>query len=77
VDEKGRPLRIYAREHDLSNELIEEFMLLANKRVVEFIGKPRITTRKGLLFIAYMTVLMSRSCRNSPNLSNVLAISYP
>jgi ribonuclease R len=41
VDEKGRPLRIYAREHDLSNELIEEFMLLANKRVAEFIGKPK------------------------------------
>jgi ribonuclease R len=40
VDEKGHPLRIYAREHDLSNELIEEFMLLANKRVAEFIGKP-------------------------------------
>ena len=40
VDEKGRPLRIYAREHDLSNELVEEFMLLANKRVAEFIGKP-------------------------------------
>lgn len=40
VDEKGVPIRIYAREHDLSNELIEEFMLLANKRVAEFIGKP-------------------------------------
>jgi ribonuclease R len=39
VDEKGRPLRIYAREHYHSNELIEEFMLLANKRVAEFIGK--------------------------------------
>jgi|WetSurSiteA1Bulk_404760.scaffolds.fasta_scaffold01177_7 ribonuclease R len=40
VDEKGRPVRIYASEHYLSNELIEEFMLLANKRVAEFIGKP-------------------------------------
>jgi ribonuclease R len=46
VDEKGRPLRIYAREHDLSNELIEEFMLLANKRVAEFIGKPQNNKEK-------------------------------
>jgi ribonuclease R len=39
VDEKGAPVRIYAREHDISNELIEEFMLLANKRVAERVGK--------------------------------------
>ena len=39
VDEKGNPVRIYAREHGISNELIEEFMLLANKRVAEFVGK--------------------------------------
>jgi ribonuclease R len=41
VDEKGHPLRIYVREQGLSNELIEEFMLLANKRVAEFIGKTK------------------------------------
>ena len=46
VDEKGRPIRIYAREHDISNELIEEFMLLANKRVAEFIGKPKDNSEK-------------------------------
>lgn len=39
VDEKGRPVRIYYREHGLSNELIEEFMLLANKKVAEYVGK--------------------------------------
>lgn len=39
VDEKGRPVRIYAREHGESNELIEEFMLLANRKVAERIGK--------------------------------------
>ncbi len=38
VDEKGVPVRIYAREHDISNELIEEFMLLANKQVAERVG---------------------------------------
>lgn len=41
VDEKGVPLRIYAREHSTSNELIEEFMLLANKKVAARIGDVR------------------------------------
>jgi ribonuclease R len=39
VDEKGKPVRIYATEHGQSNELIEEFMLLANRKVAERIGK--------------------------------------
>ncbi len=39
LDEKGKPLGILFREHHEANELIEEFMLLANKRVAEFIGK--------------------------------------
>jgi ribonuclease R len=39
-------LRVYAREHDISNELIEEFMLLANKKVAEFIGKARDNKEK-------------------------------
>jgi len=38
IDEQGKPLGIRFREHGLSNELIEEFMLLANKRVASFIG---------------------------------------
>jgi ribonuclease R len=46
VDDKGRPVRIYAREHGLSNELIEEFMLLANKKVAELIGKTNDKTEK-------------------------------
>jgi ribonuclease R len=50
VDEKGSPVRIYAREHDLSNELIEEFMLLANKRVAEFIGKPRDQEKRTFVY---------------------------
>ncbi len=41
VDEKGAPVRIFARQHDESNELIEEFMLLANKRVAEAVGKEK------------------------------------
>ena len=46
VDEKGKPVRIYARQHGLSNELIEEFMLLANRRVAERIGKTREKAEK-------------------------------
>jgi len=38
IDETGKPLGIRFREHGTANELIEEFMLLANKRVAEFIG---------------------------------------
>ncbi|MBN1182502.1 MAG: ribonuclease R [Bacteroidales bacterium] len=38
IDEKGRPIDVFQREHKESNQLIEEFMLLANRRVAEFIG---------------------------------------
>ncbi len=46
VDEKGKPVRIVTREHGLSNELIEEFMLLANKHVAEFVGKIKDKSEK-------------------------------
>jgi len=39
VDENGKPLSVYFKEPKDSNHLIEEFMLLANKKVAEFIGK--------------------------------------
>jgi ribonuclease R len=38
TDDMGHPLRILFTEHGGSNELIEEFMLLANKKVAELIG---------------------------------------
>ncbi|MGE5394808.1 MAG: ribonuclease R [Candidatus Saccharibacteria bacterium] len=40
LDEAGKPLSVYFKEAKESNQLVEEFMLLANKRVAEFIGKP-------------------------------------
>ncbi|HLN73989.1 MAG TPA: ribonuclease R [Prolixibacteraceae bacterium] len=40
LDENGKPLSVYFKEAKESNQLVEEFMLLANKRVAEFIGKP-------------------------------------
>ena len=39
LDEKGKPIGIKFREMGTANQLIEEFMLLANKRVAEYVGK--------------------------------------
>jgi ribonuclease R len=39
LDEAGKPLGIMFREMGTANQLIEEFMLLANKRVAEYVGK--------------------------------------
>jgi ribonuclease R len=36
LDETGKPLRVYFVENTTSHQLIEEFMLLANKKVAEF-----------------------------------------
>lgn len=40
IDENGKPLSVYFKEAKESNQLVEEFMLLANRRVAEFIGNP-------------------------------------
>lgn len=37
LDENGKPLGIYQKERKDSNKMIEEFMLLANRRVAEFV----------------------------------------
>ena len=41
LDENGKPLGVYFKEQKESNQMIEEFMLLANRRVAEFCGKRR------------------------------------
>lgn len=41
IDEDGKPLSVYFKVAKEANQLIEEFMLLANKKVAEFIGKPK------------------------------------
>lgn len=41
LDDAGKPLGVYFKEMKDSNQLIEEFMLLANRRVAEFIGKKK------------------------------------
>jgi ribonuclease R len=44
LDEEGRPVSVYVKERKDAHKLIEEFMLMANKRVAEFVFKMR---RKG------------------------------
>lgn len=39
LDEHGKPLGVYVKERKDAHKLIEDFMLLANRRVAEFIGK--------------------------------------
>ncbi len=41
IDEHGHPVSTYFKESKDANKLIEEFMLLANKTVATFIGKPQ------------------------------------
>ena len=40
LDEKGKPIEVYIKQQKDSNKLIEDFMLLANRRVATLIGKP-------------------------------------
>ena len=39
LDEDGKPLGVKFRDMGTANQLIEEFMLLANRRVAEYVGK--------------------------------------
>ena len=46
IDEKGHPVSVYFKESKDANKLIEEFMLLANRRVAEFCGRHLVKGRK-------------------------------
>lgn len=39
LDEQGKPIGVYTKERKDAHKLIEDFMLLANKKVAEFIAK--------------------------------------
>ena len=41
LDEEANPIGVYVKESKDANKLIEEFMLLANRKVAEFIGKKK------------------------------------
>jgi len=46
LDENGKPLRIYKKERLDTHKLVEEYMLLANKEVAEFVYKTEKKTCK-------------------------------
>jgi ribonuclease R len=39
LDDQGKPLGVYVKERKDAHKLIEDFMLLANKKVAEFVAK--------------------------------------
>jgi len=51
LDENGKPIGVYLKEQKEANWLIEEFMLLANKRVAEKISKKRTATQPENVFV--------------------------
>jgi ribonuclease R len=46
IDETGKPVSVYFKESKEANKLVEEFMLLANRRVAETIGADEINPTK-------------------------------
>jgi ribonuclease R len=41
IDKEGKPIEVLYKKAKQSNQLVEEFMLIANKKVAERIGKPK------------------------------------
>ncbi len=52
-DENGKPLGVYVRERKDAHKLIEDYMLLANKRVAEFIGKEKGKEKRTFIYRAH------------------------
>ncbi len=51
LDENGKPLGVYFKEMKESNQLVEEFMLLANRKVAEFIGRTATGRKSSRTFV--------------------------
>lgn len=64
LNEKGKPIGVYVKERKDAHKLIEDFMLLANKKVAEFIAKKGIGKQK------YTFVYRSHDSPNLENLNN-------
>ncbi|ACU03842.1 MULTISPECIES: ribonuclease R [Pedobacter] len=64
LDETGKPIGVYVKERKDAHKLIEDFMLLANKKVAEFIAK------KGKGKQKYTFVYRSHDSPNLENLGN-------
>ena len=46
LDEKGKPIGIVVKESKEAHQLIEEFMLLANKTVAEYVSKIKVKKKE-------------------------------
>ena len=46
LDEKGKPIGIVVKESKEAHQLIEEFMLLANKTVAEYVSKVKVSKKE-------------------------------
>jgi ribonuclease R len=46
LDEKGKPIGIIVKESKEAHQLIEEFMLLANKTVAEYVSKVKVNKKE-------------------------------
>lgn len=64
LDEFGKPIGVYVKERKDAHKLIEDFMLLANKKVAEFIAK------KGKGKQQYTFVYRTHDSPNLENLTN-------
>ncbi len=51
IDDDGKPTHVYFKEAKDSNKLVEEFMLLANKTVAEFVGLVKKGAKKPKTFV--------------------------
>lgn len=47
LDAEGKPLEVYKKERKDAHKLVEEFMLLANRRVAEWVNRDKKSSRKG------------------------------
>jgi len=50
LDEKGHPLGVFIKSMKDSNQLIEDFMLLANRRVATYVGQPKQGQPKSFVY---------------------------
>ena len=64
LDEKGKPIGVYVKERKDAHKLIEDFMLLANRKVAEFVAKMTKGKKK------YTFVYRSHDSPNLENLGN-------
>lgn len=64
LDEAGKPVGVYVKERKDAHKLIEDFMLLANKKVAEFVSKKGSGKKK------YTFVYRSHDSPNLENLGN-------